>query len=200
MTSKNLPCSEQQNIGRRLEFMKIDGEAKTHLASLKPLIEAELPRGLDRFYDAVRAAPEVARFFSSDQHVAGAKNAQIGHWSNISSGNFNDDYCSKVRAIGATHARIGLEPKWYIGGYALILDHLIRETVRTHSPKAGLFGKRGTDAEDLGAMLGSLVKAVLLDMDLAISVYIDEKENQLKATQEKVLAESQAVKIGRAHV
>jgi methyl-accepting chemotaxis protein len=42
-------------------------------------------------------------------------------------------------------------------------------------------------------MLGSLAKAVMLDMELAISVYIDEKEAALKETQDRVVDEANAV-------
>jgi hypothetical protein len=42
---------------------------------------------------------------------------------------------NKVRIIGATHAGIGLEPQWYIGSYAIILDHLINSAVTATSPQ-----------------------------------------------------------------
>lgn len=61
----------------------------------------------------------------------------MGHWVNISDGNFNDEYVGKVRTIGTIHARIGLEPQWYIGGYAIILDHLISRAVEEVVQKGG---------------------------------------------------------------
>jgi methyl-accepting chemotaxis protein len=191
--TKSASGTGSQSIERRLEFMRLDANSRGQIARLKPVIDKELPAALDHFYDAARNAPEVARFFSSEAHIAGAKQAQLGHWANISAGNFNEDYGAKVRGIGAVHARIGLVPQWYIGGYALILDHLVKETVAHFFPKPGLFAKRMVDATELGDMLGSLAKAVLLDMDLAISVYIDEKETSLKATQEKTIAEARKV-------
>jgi len=168
--------SKNQNIERRLEFMQLDAEGRASIRSLKTLIERELPRGLDKFYTQLRKSPEVKRFFSSDEHISRAKGAQIGHWVNISDGNFNEDYVGKVRTIGTVHARIGLEPQWYIGGYAIILDHLISSAIEETFPKGGMFSKKSMKPADFGKALASLVKAVLLDMDLAISVYIDEAE------------------------
>ncbi|MBB5575544.1 globin-coupled sensor protein [Rhizobium paranaense] len=185
---------KNQNIDRRLEFMGLDTKARASIRSLKALIERELPRGLDKFYAELRKSPEVKRFFSSDEHIARAKGAQAGHWVNISDGNFSEDYVGKVRTIGTVHARIGLEPQWYIGGYAIILDHLISTAVEEMSPKGGLFSKGPMKPAEFGKALASLVKAVMLDMDLAISVYIDEAEAaKQKAQAEAIAAEQKLV-------
>ncbi|THK35801.1 hypothetical protein EHS39_23065 [Ensifer sp. MPMI2T] len=53
-------------------------------------------------------------------------------WGNIAEAKFNAEYGARVKAIGQVHARIGLDPRWYIGGYALIAEHLIGEVVKAH--------------------------------------------------------------------
>ncbi|QLF69106.1 globin-coupled sensor protein [Peteryoungia desertarenae] len=174
------------NISRRLDFMEMTEERRAGIRSLKSLIEQELPKGLDKFYAQLRHAPEVSRFFSSEDHIKHAKGAQLGHWANIADGNFGDDYVRKVCTIGKVHARIGLEPQWYIGGYALILEHLIETAIKDTFPQKGLFSSRKANPETFGRSLASLVKAVLLDMDLAISVYLDEAE----AAKQKAQAEA----------
>lgn len=47
--------------------------------------------------------------------MAGAQSPQADHWRIIAEGQFSEG----VRPIGETHARLGLEPQWQIGGYAL---------------------------------------------------------------------------------
>lgn len=180
--------SQSQNIDRRLEFMQLDESSLSHIRSLKSIVDRELPNSLDKFYAQLRKSPEVKRFFSSDEHIARAKGAQQGHWSNISNANFNEDYMVKVQTIGSVHARIGLEPQWYIGGYAIILDHLINQAVQQVFPKSGLFAKKTMSAPDFGKALASLVKAALLDMDLAISVYIDQAEIAKQQAQAEAIA------------
>jgi len=183
-----------QDVAGRLNFMALDDAARTSLKALKPILEKELKPALDKFYGKVKATPETKRFFSSDSHIDRAKGAQVGHWANIADANFNEDYSAKVRTIGQVHARIGLEPRWYIGGYALIAEHLITEIVRAYWPKAGLFSRQTTSAEELGAMLSSLVKGVFLDMDLSISVYMDASDvTKQRAVQEEVLAAERAL-------
>jgi methyl-accepting chemotaxis protein len=181
------------NVAGRLNFMQLDENSRRKIAALGGVIERELPNALDKFYAQVAQTPETARFFSSSEHMAAAKNAQLGHWTNIARGDFNDEYAAKVRAIGRAHSRIGLEPQWYIGGYAMVLDHLIRAAVKEYFPKRGIFTKKTVDAEDFGMMLGSLAKAVLLDMDLAISVYNEENAAVVKQAQDKAIEEANAV-------
>ncbi|RUM18840.1 globin-coupled sensor protein [Rhizobium vallis] len=183
-------ASRSQNIDRRLEFMGLDNEGRAGIRSLKALIERELPHGLDKFYAQLRGSPEVKRFFSSDEHIARAKGAQMGHWANISDGNFSEDYVGKVRTIGTVHARIGLEPRWYIGGYAIIVDHLIRSAVEEMFPQ-GMFSRKTMKPAEFGKALASLVKAAMLDMDLAISVYIDEAEIAKQKAQADAIASEQ---------
>ncbi len=163
-------------LANRMEFMQLDAKSCERIRALKSIIDRELPTGLDKFYGQLRATPEVRHFFENESHMTRAKGAQADHWSSISSGNFDDRYVSKVRTIGLTHARIGLEPRWYIGGYAVILDHLIKAIVSHTWPK-GLMGRGAKEgATEAGEALAALVKAVLLDMDFAISVYMDAAE------------------------
>jgi hypothetical protein len=52
------------------------------------------------------------------------KTAQSTHWARLFDGSFDDAYIQGVRTIGLMHNKIGLEPRWYIGGYAFVLSRL----------------------------------------------------------------------------
>jgi methyl-accepting chemotaxis protein len=163
-------------LRERLSFMRVDAETRRALLDAKAPIEQGLGKGLDEFYDQLRRTPEVSQFFSGEQHIDAAKSAQARHWMRIASGEFSDDYTKSVQRIGETHARIGLKPQWYIGGYGLILNQLLRSVIAEKTKQRGPFGK--FDAEDLANTVGALVKAALIDMDLAITVYLDESERE----------------------
>jgi methyl-accepting chemotaxis protein len=171
----NAASSSNVALADRMGFMQLDAKGCERIRQLKSIVDRELPTGLDKFYERLRATPEVRRFFENDSHMVRAKGAQTDHWGSISSGNFDDRYASRVRTIGLTHARIGLEPRWYIGGYALILEHLVKSIVSEIWPK-GMMQRHGKDGEEAGAAIASLIKAVMLDMDLAISVYMEAAE------------------------
>ena len=175
--------SEDQSLAQRMHFVKLDEQGKAAIRSLKPLIDKELPGILNSFYMRIREFPEVSRFFSDAGRVGQAKNAQLRHWARISSSDFNQDYLDSVRTIGQTHARIGLEPRWYIGGYALITEQIIAAALAKSWPRGLLKGKAAKSVE-VAAALGAVVKAVLLDMDFAISTYIEAAEEGRRRAEE----------------
>jgi methyl-accepting chemotaxis protein len=173
--------TDNASLADRLEFMGLDEKARAELKALKPVIDRELPKVLDGFYQRLGKVPEVARFFAEGGRAAQAKSGQLRHWARISSSEFTGDYLQSANVIGQTHARIGLEPRWYIGGYALISAGLVREVLGALWPKGFL---QRQDHEKAADAVAALMKAILLDMDLAISTYIDSAEAARKAAEE----------------
>lgn len=167
-----MPASRatQISLENRLEFIGIDDAAREKLRELKPSLSRHIGPALTAFYDKVRVTPQTAGFFSSDSHVAVAKGKQETHWTGIAEATYGESYETAVRTIGQVHARIGLEPTWYIGGYALIAEHLIKAVVKEQWPR---LLARGNSPEAMGTALATLVKAIMLDMDLAISTYLE---------------------------
>ena len=167
----------QRSIGDRLSFMKLDAKGQAHLRDIKPIVRQEISGALEGFYNQIRATPETRAFFSGDSHIAAAKSAQTNHWQMISDAQLDARYVGAVTRIGEVHARIGLEPSWYIGGYALVLEALIGKVLEARWPKGVL---RGKGAETVAAEVGALAKATLLDMDFAISVYLEALQTARK--------------------
>ena len=143
----------------RLKFMGIDAETSRLLAGFWPAVEPALPALLDDFYRHVTQIPDLAKMLGND--VPRLKKVQGAHWGKLFSGRFDDAYFTSVRTIGLVHEKIGLEPRWYIGGYNFVLGRLTALAVKSHrwSPTKA------------AALVAAVNGAVLLDMDLAISVY-----------------------------
>jgi len=165
--------SQDHAIGERVAFMGLDDKARDALRALQPVIRKSIGPALDAFYAKVRATPETRKFFSDEKHMQAASSRQQSHWDVIARGDFDDTYVNAVRTIGQTHARIGLEPRWYIGGYAVVSEHLIRAVIEDQWPKG--FMAKG-DATKAGDAVSALVKAAMLDMDFAISIYLETIE------------------------
>lgn len=162
------------SINDRLNFLKLDEEALAALRTLKPSVDRHLPQALDAFYQHMARFPELKRFFADAAQMERAKEAQIAHWGNISGGRLGDAYLQSAQQIGRTHAHLGIKPSWYIGGYGLLVEHLINAILAENRPSGFLGGRR--KAESTAAAVGVLMKAVMLDMDLAISTYIENLE------------------------
>ena len=83
------------------------------------VVEPSLPTILDGFYQHVTSEPHLRIMVGDD--VPKLKRAQTAHWQRLFTGNFDALYYAGVHAIGLMHHKIGLEPRWYIGGYAYVL-------------------------------------------------------------------------------
>ncbi len=162
------------NISQRTNFLKIDDETKTVLREMLPLIRDVLPDVLDRFYNHVKIWGEVSRFFANDAHMNGAKSAQLKHWIAIAEGEFSTDYVNSVRRIGKAHSRIGLEPRWYIGGYTFIISEISHAIIGQIDNSKSMFGKSNI-IEKAQQQVSAFTKAAMLDMDFAISIYLEEE-------------------------
>lgn len=157
----------EDSLETRLRFIGLDNSAKSILQKFRVQLGGELQQILDGFYDKVMAEPNLAQIVNSRSNVDHLKKAQTSHWNTIFSGEFGEDYCNRAQRIGQAHERIGLEPRWYIGGYAYVIDRIV------HLILAG--------DEEKAATLSTTLRAILLDMDLAISVYVSASQNTLQA-------------------
>jgi methyl-accepting chemotaxis protein len=178
-----------RTLEQRLDFMEIGPRERAAIRELKPVIEAALPKALEVFYAKVRSTPETARHFTDDRRVAAAKTRQSQHWSRIASAHLDGDYIQAVGAVGETHARIGLEPRWYMGGCTLVMNQLIEAVLEHKLGKGGLFAGR-SQAKDAAAAISALVKFALLDMDFVVSVYLEAVDRE-RAEKAQALAEAQ---------
>ncbi len=169
-------------LSDRLRFMQVDEGVRSDLRTLAPIMDTAVPEALAAFYAQVKTFPEVASLFSDERMMTSAADRQTQHWKRIVSGTFDGDYVEGSRRIGQTHARIGLEPRWYIGGYAIVASHVIAAIMAAEGGMAGLVGAKGR-ARSV-RRVQSFIKAMLVDMDLAISVYIEAAEAQKRAAEE----------------
>jgi len=187
MTNKNA-------LQGRLDFIGLDEAARTRLAAVQGPIDEHLSRALDKFYSKIRTVPAVAKFFDGKPQMDRAQSKQIGHWKAIAAGQFDDAYFEASTKVGLRHAQIGLEPRWHIGGYGVIVETLVQGLVHDMmeaalAPKQGRFGKKTpaspesvlAAADDMGAVLTDVLKSMLLDIDIGVSAYFEKLSDESKA-------------------
>lgn len=154
----------------RLRFFRIDDPARARMRSLAPVLDSAMPDATKAFYAFLRTDPKLQRFLGSEENITRLREAQRRHWGQLFSGTFDDDYFRRAAAVGQAHERIGLEPHWYIGGYALILEQLVGALCKKRGARSAL-------ADEIGVVL----RAALFDMEQAIAAYIKRGEvNRLR--------------------
>lgn len=179
--------ARQTALGTRLAFNQINDRTRELLRQHKDFILAELPGVLDAFYAHMSKFEETRAFFSSGAHMNAAKSAQVRHWATILDARFDADYEASSRRIGETHHRIGLNPSWYIGGYNALLSGLITMIGAKLGPVKSRFGLGGAEGDVRTELTVAVSRVALLDMDYAISIYIDAGKRDLSALASSVV-------------
>ncbi|SFP55412.1 Methyl-accepting chemotaxis protein [Bradyrhizobium sp. Ghvi] len=160
----------------RMRFMGITSRSGVLLREFWVIAEPAVPRILEGFYRHVTSEPQLAALIGSD--IPRLKTAQGTHWARLFNGRFDDEYLKGVRAIGMVHNKIGLEPRWYIGGYNFVLNQLVALAVRRYRWRP----------RHLCELLSAVNCAVMLDMEIAISVYQEAMLAEREKRQETIRA------------
>jgi methyl-accepting chemotaxis protein len=174
--------SSDSTISSRLLFNSIGDEAISSLRQSKSFVMSELPAILDSFYDHISKFPETTKFFKNRQHMIHAKEMQLKHWAIIMDGRFDEAYEASVTRVGEIHNTLGLDPRWYIGGYNALVSGLV-EAIGLRMP-ASTFDRQA--ARKRIVLQGAIVKAAMLDMDFAIAVYIEAGRRDRKFVLEQL--------------
>ena len=146
----------------RLAFFGLDADDARRLRAWRPVAEAGVDAVVRDFYAHLLRFPELATLLSEESgRIAKLQGLQRDYFLSLAEGTFDADSFERRLRIGDAHQRIGLRPAWYIGAFALYLRLAIR----------GLVAARPDDP-DVVPTIEALVKAVFLDMSLAIDTYI----------------------------
>ena len=172
-------------LKERFDFLELGEVDRARLRRLKPLVAQALPGILDRFYGDIAKHPEVDEMFKSAEMRKHAREKQLEHWLRICEAKFDKEYLDSVARIGKAHARLGLKPNWYFGGYSKIAGGLMKAVTRQALSGAGMFKR--TDSTELEADVDALTKAAMLDMDLCMSE-IEARAAKAKAEERMKLA------------
>jgi methyl-accepting chemotaxis protein len=156
-------------LKERLSFFNMAGD-EDYYPYVRQALNKIGDASLDRFYRMIAAQPHLAEKFTSQEAMNGARRAQVAHWGHLFTGRPTPEYAVRAQHIGKVHSKIGLEPRWYIGGYANVLADIIVHLVKS-SPYGRLPGM-----DRLAKTLVALVRAAMLDMEIAISTYFDSEQ------------------------
>jgi signal transduction histidine kinase len=114
------------------------------------------------FYAHLLSFPPLAEILRAEpDRITRLRHLQRTHFLSLFEGTVDEAYFESRLRVGDAHQRIGLEPSWYIGAFALYLRLALRALVRETG-----------DGERILPTIEALVKRVFLDMSLAMSTYI----------------------------
>lgn len=147
------------DLNRRLAFAKITQAHIQLLPQIWKVIRPSLDGVLEEFYRHLATVPHLRALIDGRQSQL--ISAQVKHWERLFSGTVGEDYARSVLAVGDAHCRIGLEPRWYIAGYQLIINELMDVLISKSSFRSSQLKERSA----------AMTKIIMLDLDYAISAY-----------------------------
>ena len=160
-----------QMLEGRLRFLQIDDDTLAELRNAKNLLEPAMDRMLDRFYSHILGEKELKSLFADQESIDRARAAQKEHWLNtLFEGMYDNAYFEKAAQIGRAHARVGLSPNWYIGGYCQMLGQFI-DLISAEYAESN---------KSTASIIQAVCKIVFLDMDVVIHCYLDAKDSSMR--------------------
>ncbi len=163
--------SYKELMEERLRFLSIDDKTIQQIRQAKDILEPAMDEVLNNLYSHILDEPELQPLFADKSEIDKARAAQKQHWiESLFIGKYDNAFYEKTSRIGRAHARIGLTPNWYIGGYNRMLCEFI-----------GLIYKHYADKTDEAvSIIQAISKIIYLDMDLVINCYLDAKDESIR--------------------
>ena len=159
--------AQRSTTAERARFFQLDDQARSALRAFRPELEQVLPDIQKRFYDYLRRWPETAKQFSNEEVLARARKAQAEHWRKLFAGNFDDAYAASAHKVGDTHARLGVDPGWYLGGVSFVLGEMLQKAAEH---EGGGWFSRGKGAK-IGSLSAVLSRVMLFDAQLVLESF-----------------------------
>ncbi len=167
------------DLEQRLAFLNLGPADLERLAQLRPLFEKQAPALVASFYRHLLSFPPTRQLLSDPQVKERLMQAQREYLVSLAGPTLDDAFIEQRRRIGETHDRVGLEPRWYLGAYALYLSILTPVIWEAYEH----------DPQQATSMLVSLQKLLFLDAQLAMEAYIDRHHRELEYLTEELAKE-----------
>lgn len=153
-----------QRISRELGFFGLGFGTNQDLQLILDGIERYAGGALDQLYGHIRGDRALAALFSRPGAMQHARDKQMEHWRALFSNGINAKLLQSSENIGLIHVRIGLEPAWYIGGYALVIERVVAGMMAQSA-------RRRLSGTALSSAITTLIKMAMFDMQIGVSSY-----------------------------
>jgi signal transduction histidine kinase len=170
---------ESSDLDQRLAFLDLGAEDLERLEKLHPLLEKNAPEFVAAFYRKLLSFPPTRQLLRDPEVKERLITKQRTYLLSLFRPSLDDEYVRDRRKIGEIHARVGLEPRWYLGSYANYFSLLI-PMVNEAFPD---------DPETVMKTLNSIQKLLVLDAQLAMEAYIEGQQQQLEYLTEELARE-----------
>ena len=171
--------TQPADLKQQLAFLNLQESDREVLAELRPVLEKHADGFVAAFYRHLLSFPDTRGLLRDPAVKKRVLRKQREYLLSLAGPTFDAEYLASRRRIGEVHERIGLEPRWYLGAYALyhsLLTPLICESY-------------GRDQQRAMKVLIALQKVLVLDAQIAMETYIDRQRRELEYLTEELAQE-----------
>ncbi len=157
-------------------FLRLSEEDCQLLAKIGRRLAPELESVVAEFYDHLELFPELQRLLARPGVLERLRRIQVTYLEELLGGEYGEAYVEKRRRVGERHLEVGLEPRWYLGSFNLIVQLLL--------PR--LAAVVGEEPQELLAATLALSRVVTLDQTIAMERYVELYTEQLDEANRKL--------------
>ena len=152
---------DEKEIQERKASLEFTAEDEARLQALASELEPFGREFLTRLYDFIHRFEPTRRLLAEACETDQLFRIQLDYFIGLTKGEYGPEYFRHRIAVGETHERVGLAPKWYLSAYRYYFKALIPY----------LFQRRQAEPERFLADIDALTKIIFLDMGLAMDAY-----------------------------
>jgi signal transduction histidine kinase len=163
------PMDKSAELEQRLGYLNLDEEDLEQLSKLEPILQARADELVEAFYRHLLSFGPTRRFLKDPVVKERLLGKQREYLLSLSGPTLDAAYVEGRQQIGEVHERIGVEPVWYLGAYALYFSLLTPIVCAEFS-----------DPSESERAVVALQKLLTFDAQLAMEAYIDRRERDLE--------------------
>ena len=168
--------SQRQQAGslfERLRFAGLETEQTDFLRKHRETLLPEIENGLKALFARFQSSAEASAQFDNERQLDRLHSLMSSHWAVLSDARFDSLYAERVKVLSDTEGRMGLDPRWHIAGHAVVLEHLVTAVV-SEASGSGLLPSSRRKQRELADLVGSLIRLVMVDVEIAVSLRFNE--------------------------
>lgn len=169
---------EPAEVIRRKEFLEFTDEDIARLKELHQQLSGDADFFVEGFYAHLLSFTELHGLLRDEATLERLKRTQSAYFSQLTAGDYGDGYIQNRLRVGATHERVGLEPKWYLGAYCKYLTLML--------PKIANDKNSGSEKS-----VAALLKILFLDIGITIDTYINAHQQTIQKKSSQIAALNQ---------
>jgi len=172
--SKDITIEEWR---KRKEFVGFTDEDAKLLKQLGPVLNKYAEKFVDSLFERFMATEETKAFFVEEDTLNHVKSMQKDYFIAFANGEYEEKYLESRIHLGKLHERIGLQPRWYMGGYSIFLQSALPFILKAFK----------NDADKSQKAYQALIKLISLDQDVGVSTLIGIREEKIAAQSNDLL-------------